>query len=114
MKVFISGIQEPDFIWETLDDLNNAYGVTVVCGSAISPCMTHVTEWAEENEIGISLHLPHGLETLDIIKLNTYIIEREKPDLVFLYDETPLVKRSMLDDAQRIDSSVRYVLWKNK
>lgn len=104
MKLFVTGEQESSFINETLDELLETFNVSIVVGSACSPCMSDVRVWCEYNEIPISLYLPDTMDEIGVIQCNLDVIKKERPKFLLLYNETSSMQKSICDLAKNTPS----------
>ena len=106
MKVFLSGTQKAEFILETLEDLDEHFGISSICGSAYSPCMDFILPWAEADEIPVTLYFPMTTDINDLVCMNIEIINKERPQIVMIYDEEDLICETIITEAVHCDSTV--------
>lgn len=109
MRLFVCGNQTEEFIHNTLNDLNDNFDITSVCGSATSRCMDIIVPWCEDRRIPMSLYLTEDISVPGMISLNSNIIRREKPFMVLLYKEDAEIAEHLVQEAYN-DSSVQYVV----
>lgn len=109
MRLFVCGDQTEEFIENTINDLDDKFEITSICGSASSSCMDYIVPWAEANGVPISLYLPEDISVPGMISLNTNIIRREKPYVVLIYKEDEEVAEHLMKEAYN-DSSVQFVV----
>jgi len=108
MKLFITGEQESEFIKDTLNELEESFGITCVIGSACSPCMNDVSQWCEENEVPINLQLPECFDELGLIECNLAAIKNNNPQFLMIYTDTEAMIEAISELAS-VTPSVQYI-----
>lgn len=110
MKLFVSGDQEENFIIDTLEELDDDFGIEEICGSAVSKCMDVIVPWAEYRNIPISLHLPLDFKKQTLMLCNLEILQLEKPNVLFIYEEDEEIQTHLIANAKETNSSVEYII----
>lgn len=115
MILFVAGQEEPGTIYDTLDHIEEEIGITEVCGNAFNPSMIYVNQWCEKHGVPINLYLAKSANVIDIIKTNSEIIEKERPQILLSFqskNEDEL--HYLIEDANSDYSSIDYVITRNK
>lgn len=99
MKIFVCGRHNPALIENALDDLDDKFEISEICGSASSPCMDTIVPWAEDMKVPITLYLPEDYSVEGMICLNTSILDKEKPNLVLIYKDHEVVTEHLIQEA---------------
>lgn len=109
VRIFVSGQQQPQFIIETLNSLEESFEVTEVCGLASSPCMETIMSWCDDMGVPVILSFPETLTKKGIINASLSMVQTEYPDLVLIYKEEEELSE-FLEMASKDSPSVQYFI----
>lgn len=103
MILFVSG--DDKNIIEILTELDEDICISEILASATCPMLKKIIPWAKRVGIPVTLHFPESLELEDIVKSNSEIIRRERPDMIMSLVENDLVQYAIIEKAKsyRID-----------